>query len=60
MVTQTTKLYPDLVDIIMDYYYQLIHTEKLDRVHAEMLIKSFIIFRPIRYLSVSYFLSLED
>ena len=51
---------PDVIkSIILDYYYNLIHSEKLDSVHCEMLMKHYILFPPRRYLSFSYFLMLQ-
>jgi hypothetical protein len=47
----------DIKLLILDYYYDLVHTEKLDRVHAEMILKCHIIFRPRRIMSYYYFIS---
>ncbi len=46
-------------ELILDYYHGLIHAERLDRVHAEMLMKSYIIFRPRALTSIYYWLFLD-
>jgi hypothetical protein len=45
--------------LILDYYHGLIHAERLDRVHAQMLIQSYIIFRPRALTSIYYWLLLD-
>jgi len=53
------KLPKVIIEIILNYHADLIHTEKMERVHAEMLMKSYIIFRPRALTSIYYWLLLD-
>ena len=42
------KLPTDVVNIIYDYYYSLMHVHNTNKIHTEMLIRKNI--RPVRYM----------
>jgi hypothetical protein len=46
-------------ELILNYHAGIIHAERLDRVHAEMLMKSYIIFRPRALTAIYYWLLLD-
>ena len=50
----------EIENLILDYAAQMLHAELLDRVHCELFCKSYILWKPPRLLSVSYFFSLSD
>ena len=53
------KLPSVITELILTYHAGLIHSERLDRVHAEMLMKSYIIYRPRALCSLYYWLLLD-
>jgi len=46
----------DVKNIILQMAWGMEHSERLNRCHAEMLVKCFVGFRPSRVRYVSYFL----
>jgi len=48
----------DITNIIKEYYYQLVHTERLEKIHTELFLKHYILYRPLFLRSIGYFLYL--
>ena len=50
------KLPKDLENLILQYHAEIVHTQKMELCHAEMLVKHFLIHIPRRVRYVGYFL----